>query len=329
MGKPPGAGGPLTISGPNSLTLLTGDLGVSGQYTANKTGINWSADVIDDGILNPGDYSVSISSTGLLTVTLSSGVVIPPSGATLTLTVNAIRGGGSGNGSSDSLNVSVVIEPSVVPCFVAGTAIETERGAVAVEKLCVGDLVMTGDGQFKPIVWIGSRKLSAEQLKIATHLCPIRIRQDAFGTGRPSKDLFVSPQHRIVIEGWGAEILFGTPKVLAHACHLIDDEKVTRFLPESEVCYVHFVLQDHDIVYSNGILTETMFLGEMALKAYDPSMVDELLELFPEFSDRSIKSSIKTVLPCLTYWEASALMSKCPAATCVSLPLGGVPSVPS
>uniref|UniRef100_UPI000B1AE391 Hint domain-containing protein n=1 Tax=Nioella sediminis TaxID=1912092 RepID=UPI000B1AE391 len=51
---------------------------------------------------------------------------------------------------------SLNLDTSEYPfCFLAGTAIATPDGPVAVERLCIGDLVLTFDGHWVPVKWIG------------------------------------------------------------------------------------------------------------------------------------------------------------------------------
>lgn len=92
-----------------------------------------------------------------------------------------------------------------IPCFAAVTMIETGRGAVAIEKLTEGDLVQTRDHGLQPIRWIGWRTVDARH-----DLAPIRIKAGTFGNDR---DLLVSPQHRILVSDWMAELLFGEDEV--------------------------------------------------------------------------------------------------------------------
>ena len=306
-----GPGGPLTITGPSALAIAPGDAEVVAQYTANRTGVTWSVQVTSDGALSPGDYTVTISSTGLLTVTLTPGVDVP-AGTSLELVVRAVRGGGGG-GNTDTQAVTVSIPPGVVPCFVAGTLIATLRGEVPVEKLEIGDLVLTRDGWPAPVRWIGSRRLSGAELRAAPHLRPVTIRKNAFGPGAPHSDLRVSPHHRIALGGWRAELLFGEPRVLAHAVHLVDDRTVLHpHAPEDGVHYVHFCLEDHDLVRANGLETETLLLGEVALSAYDPATVVELTTLFP---DLARPGALRACLPCVTRTETRCFVATGPAAS--------------
>jgi hypothetical protein len=303
MGSGPG-GGRLTITGPSALAIAPGDAEVVAQYTANRTDVTWSVQVTSDGALSPGDYSVAISSTGLLTVTLTPGVDVP-AGTSLQLVVSASRGNGAGN--NDTQAVTVSVPPGVVPCFVAGTLIATLRGEVPVEELRIGDLVLNRDGWPSPVRWIGVRRLSGAELRAAPHLRPVTIRKDAFGRGAPHRELRVSPQHRIALTGWRAELLFGEPMVLAHAVHLVDDRTVLHPpAPEDGVHYVHFCLEDHDLVRANGLVTETLLLGEVALSAYDPATVEELSELFP---DLARPGALRACLPCVTRTETRCFVT--------------------
>jgi hypothetical protein len=306
MGRPPGSG-PLTITGPANLSIGAGDSAVSAAYTANRTDVAWTVTVLSDGSLDPSDYTISISPSGVLTVELAPGVVIPASGTDLVLRIGAQRGGGGGVGNSDTLDVTVSIAPGVVPCFVAGTFIRTARGEVRVEELRIGDLVLNREGWPCPVVWIGARRLSRRQLEAAPHLAPVRIRRNAFGEGRPYADLLVSPQHRVMVDGWRAELLLGRERALAHAVHLVDGGRVAIAAPEGDVHYLHFCLQSHDIVWSNGLCTETLLLGRMALRGYDARSVSELLLLFPELDDDRRGDAPAACLPVASRMEAQAL----------------------
>ncbi|HLQ19262.1 MAG TPA: Hint domain-containing protein, partial [Tabrizicola sp.] len=64
------------------------------------------------------------------------------------------------------------IENLIIVCFTAGTQIITDRGAVAVEALAAGDLVLTRDNGMQPLRWVGRRVLSAADLVARPELQP-------------------------------------------------------------------------------------------------------------------------------------------------------------
>ncbi|MBP6678165.1 MAG: Hint domain-containing protein, partial [Paracoccus sp.] len=94
-------------------------------------------------------------------------------------------------------------------CFTAGTLIEAEAGAVAVENLKVGDRVRTRDHGLKPIRWIETQHLDAQLLAQMPHMRPIRVRAGVLGAGLPRRDLCLSPQHRLVVRNAIVARMFG------------------------------------------------------------------------------------------------------------------------
>ncbi|MBD9529941.1 Hint domain-containing protein [Paracoccus sp. PAR01] len=174
----------------------------------------------------------------------------------------------------------LILDDTIV-CFTRGTLIATPMGLQKVEDLQVGDLVETLDRGSQPIRWIGSRKIEGAALAQRPELRPIKIPAGALGKGYPEKDLIVSPQHRIALSSPITRRMFGQEEVLVPAKHLIGYAGIAvEAVPEVE--YFHFVLDQHELVWANGALTETMLAGPMALKALGTAQCRELAMIFPE-----------------------------------------------
>ena len=169
-----------------------------------------------------------------------------------------------------------------VPCFTAGTKIMTRKGEIAVEDLRVGDDVLTVDNGFRPIRWIGRRKLSTRQLQLAPQLRPIRIDIGALGNGLPLRPLEVSPQHRCLIRSQIAQHMVGTREVLAAAKHLLSVEGISVVETDAPVTYFHILLDSHELLISNGAATESFFLGPVGMSAMSASDRLEVMSLFPD-----------------------------------------------
>lgn len=173
-------------------------------------------------------------------------------------------------------------ETTRVVCFGADALIETDRGPVPAGRLAVGDLVRTRDAGLQPIRWIGSSRLDAAQLAANPRLRPIRIRAGALGDGLPSTDLVVSPQHRVLVRSRIAQKMFGTAEVLVAAKQLCQLDGIDIAEDLDSVTYVHFLFDDHQIVFSNGAETESLFTGDVALNSVGPAALEEILTLFPQ-----------------------------------------------
>ncbi len=176
------------------------------------------------------------------------------------------------------------IENIVIVCFTPGTQILTGRGAVAVEALVPGDLVVTRDNGLQPLRWVGSRKLSYAELLARPEMQPVRIAAGALAGAGPDRTMLVSPQHRVLVEGARAEMYFGESEVLVPARHLTGLAEVTRALPAEGVTYVHILFDRHEIVHSDGIWTESFQPAERTLNALDAAARAEVLDLFPDLA---------------------------------------------
>ncbi|WP_353617624.1 Hint domain-containing protein [Roseobacter sp. TSBP12] len=177
-----------------------------------------------------------------------------------------------------------------------GTLIDTPEGPKFIETLSEGDLVHTLDEGPQPIRWIGSRRVEATGT-----LAPIRIKAGALGNFR---DLTVSPNHRMMIRGPKAEMLFGERDVLVAAKHLVNDDTI-RCVPGGTVDYFHMLFDRHQIIFAEGCPTESLYPGQEALGAVDPAARAEILALFPEFEHGTQHTELSRYE--LKAWEAQAL----------------------
>lgn len=169
-----------------------------------------------------------------------------------------------------------------VICFTPGTYITTADGRRPVEALQQGDLVQTKDDGAQEILWIGSRRMSGARLYAMPHLRPIRIRAGALGVDIPDGDLLVSPQHRMLVRGRAAQALFNVPEVLMAAADMIDERAITVDHALREVTYIHLLLARHQIVWANGVETESFHPANTALEALDAAQRQTLLALRPD-----------------------------------------------
>ena len=164
-----------------------------------------------------------------------------------------------------------------IPCFTAGTMILTPKGEVPVENLRVGDIVVTRDNGPQPIVWCGSRHLSSDELDASPDLRPIRLDASILGGDR---GLLVSPQHGVFTKTEER----GGSDALVRAKHLarLKGGKVRVAQGVKKVTYVHLMFEKHQIIYGNGIASESFYPGPWGLTALERESVFEVLRLFPE-----------------------------------------------
>ncbi|WP_208351813.1 Hint domain-containing protein [Pseudaestuariivita rosea] len=185
---------------------------------------------------------------------------------------------------------------AVPPCFVAGTLIETDRGDIPVEALQPGDQIHTQHDGYQTLRWVGSTRVPAKG-----HLAPIVFDAGSIGNRRV---LRVSPQHRFVCANASVALMIGEDAVLVAAKHFVGMPGV-RVAEGGVVDYFHLLFDDHQIIFAEGVATESFYPGDAGVNGFDAPVRAELLALFPELQ----QTYGQTALPVLKAYEACAVLN--------------------
>jgi hypothetical protein len=193
-----------------------------------------------------------------------------------------------------------------VICFTPNTRILTATGQKPIQALKPGDKILTRDNGPQEIVWTGHRRMTGARLYAMPHLRPIRVRAGAMATGRPDEDLIVSPQHRLLVKGAAAQALFNTSEVLVTAEDLLNDHSILVDHSLREVTYVHVMLHQHNIVWANGVETESFHPSNTAIDTIEASQREGLKAILPnievdphsygEYARRNLSNSEAAIL---------------------------------
>jgi len=191
-------------------------------------------------------------------------------------------------------------------CFTPGTRISTATGSCLVEDLREGDKIMTRDNGPQDVLWVGRRRMTGARMFVMPELRPIRFRPGALGIDRPDQELLVSPEHRMLVRGPVAQSLFNTPEVLVTARSLVNGSNIAIDASMREVDYIHVLLPRHQVIWANGVETESFHPASASLAALSDTDRSRLLKLVPgldfnphlygEYARRSLTASEAALL---------------------------------
>jgi hypothetical protein len=153
-------------------------------------------------------------------------------------------------------------------CFLEGTLIATPSGQVCVETLRIGDTILTQNGKFVPVRWLGRRAVFS-LFAPPVQAYPIRIRQGALSENIPARDLYLSPGHALLVDG-----------VLCQAGALVNGTSITQVSePDKQFTYWHIETEDHTLIMAEGAPAET-FVDNVTRRRFDNFA--EYQAMFPE-----------------------------------------------
>ncbi|MFQ6547435.1 Hint domain-containing protein [Aestuariibius sp. 2305UL40-4] len=212
-------------------------------------------------------------------------------GTTVPLTPGATYRKVGGDNAGDSTYTDFVA------CFAAGTRIRVPGGTRAVEDISTGDRVWTRDDPDAVVTWVGTTEVEAEGA-----FAPIVFAPGVIGNTR---ELVLSPEHRVAIDGSQAQLMFGEDTVLVAAKHLLGAPGVSQ-RSGGRITFCHIMFDRHRIVDAEGAPCESFYPGDMAMKAVDRAARDELVALFPELANGPDGYG-PLAAACLKQHEAAAL----------------------
>ena len=171
-------------------------------------------------------------------------------------------------GQFDIVNGNTV---QAVSCFAAGTRIMTEDGAIAVERLRVGDRVLTACGRIEPVVWLGSRTVNCRKHPAPETVWPVRMNAGAFGKNVPLRDLYLSPDHAVFVNN-----ILVPVKLLANGNSIAQVKRASSI-------YYHVELPRHEVILAEGLPVES-YLDTGDRMSFNPG--GDIIRLFPDFAAR-------------------------------------------
>ncbi len=169
-------------------------------------------------------------------------------------------------------------------CFLRGTSVLTSHGETSVEKLVIGDLVVTAKSTALPVKWIGRQHFKKDAgSSWPKALLPVRVSRVALDEHAPHRNLYVSPNHALLIDG-----------VLIPAIYLVNGTSIVQAMPEcvEEIEYFHIELATHEVIFAEGAAAETL------LVMHDrEAFADLIREKFDNFTERKRLYGIDDALP--------------------------------
>jgi hypothetical protein len=154
-----------------------------------------------------------------------------------------------------------------VACYLRGTHIRTDGGDLPIEALTIGNRVATLGGAMRAIRWIGRRHYEGLSPGLDPELHPVRISTGALGRGIPLRDLWVSPEHAMYVDG-----MLIAARDLINGISIVQDESL------DEVTYFHLEFDSHTVIFAEGAPAES-FVDDESREMFDNA--EEFHRLYP------------------------------------------------
>lgn len=163
------------------------------------------------------------------------------------------------------------ITASDLNCFCEGTLINCPDGERPVEELQAGDVLVTAEGEKTTIKWVGQQHVNT-QLLHPTRINPVFISKGALGDKLPERDLLLSQDHAVAIDG-----------TLYNAGALVNGETIYQVseMPKEGFTYYHIETGEHELLVAEGVAAESFidYAGRDGFDNADNSIVQTVNEM--------------------------------------------------
>jgi hypothetical protein len=161
-----------------------------------------------------------------------------------------------------------VITEDTTPCYCRGTLIRTADGEVPVEHLRIGHWVIALGGEGLPIKWIGRRSYRDWAAIGNGEVQPICFKAGSIADGVPARDLRVSPEHAMFIDG-----------VLVPAGQLVNGTSILKLSGMEEIDYFHLEFDRHIVILAEGAPAESFVDDDSRMLFHN---AEEYRRLYPD-----------------------------------------------
>jgi len=221
----------------NVVYLSSGAQSINDTYINSGNGADSASDVYVYSGANVVSPYIGSAQAGSFVVRVSSGASI--SDPTL------VQSGGQLLASGGTVKTT-----NAAPCFLAGTMIATDRGAMAVETIGIGDRVVARVGdtvEYREVIWAGTAEaIIRPDLPSDLSGFPVRVIQGALGENLPDKDLLLTSEHSLFLEG-----AFVPVRMLVNGMTIYYDKAVLSYN------YYHLETEKHSIISADGVWSES------------------------------------------------------------------------
>ncbi|UWQ22276.1 Hint domain-containing protein [Jannaschia sp. W003] len=252
-----------TVTGP------AGEVIAAGQFYAEE----YHGIVTPDGAMI---YLKTVEIDGVLVGIMPSAPLQP--GVTYTYRGTGNVADDTASGGRDTRSTYAEYAGYSVPCFAAGTPVETAHGPVAVERLRPGMRLRLHGGGTLPVVWCGAAPLGGGAM------------------ARLPGGLETTPQHRVLVGGAHCALLHGAAEVLVPAAAW----DIARPARRGERVH-HVLLERHAVIRAGGVWAESLLLGPLGEAVVRP--------VLPRARLAALRRAHRTAArPCLSVREGRALL---------------------
>jgi|GEM_PF-2408012 len=275
----------LVLAGPAN-TLVVTDADDEWFQLPDQTGNNQTA------LIGGNPANITLIETSIVSINVSVSIAGGPPTNVSVLPMRVIINGqqyiilqGMPPNATILLAVTLPVFPNNAPlplCFDGKALIQTAKGPQRAIDLRVGDLVETVDRGYRPIIWLGKKRVDFNANPEMQKHTPIVFERGSIDGTLPARRLRLSPQHRVLVTGWRAQFYFGADAILVPAKSLVNGTSVWQDTGCGSIDYVHILLDSHELILAEGAPAETLLLGDITMEVAGSDLRDELLDIFPD-----------------------------------------------